>query len=151
MSLTCCSAVRPLNVLRSIEVLTRSGGRLRGAAGGGAGAGASCTGAAGAGARCSASNVSKGLERPSTVLRSDSACALHVSDLVQGLGFSAVTTPQCLFGSYSRKLNFVLLVFDLEDDFVDGVVGVATGLGGGGFSAFASITVGNMGDVLAAN
>lgn len=99
--------------------------------------------------------MSKGFARPSTVLRSESACALHVSDLVHGLRVSTIRTPQCLFGSYSRKLNFVLLVFR-PPDLDDGVLGVdfaGEGAGGGTGGVrtgivLVSTTEVSMGDVL---
>jgi len=56
-------------------------------------------------ARCSARSLSKVLLRPTTVRRSETVCALHVSDLVQGLPVSSFNTPQCRSGSYSRSLS----------------------------------------------
>lgn len=56
-------------------------------------------------ARCSARSLSKVLLRPTTVRRSETVCALHVSDLVQGLPVSSFHTPQCRSGSYSRSLS----------------------------------------------
>lgn len=56
-------------------------------------------------ARCSARSLSKVLLRPTTVRRSETVCALHVSDLVQGLPVSSFQTPQCRSGSYSRSLS----------------------------------------------
>lgn len=56
-------------------------------------------------ARCSARSLSKVLLRPMTVRRNETVCALHVSDLVQGLPVSSFHTPQCRSGSYSRSLS----------------------------------------------
>lgn len=56
-------------------------------------------------ARCSARSLSKVLLRPTTVRRNETVCALHVSDLVQGLPVSSFHTPQCRSGSYSRSLS----------------------------------------------
>jgi hypothetical protein len=56
-------------------------------------------------ARCSARSLSKVLLRPTTVRRSETVCALHVSDLVQGLPVSSFHTPQCRSGSYSRSFS----------------------------------------------
>lgn len=56
-------------------------------------------------ARCSARSLSKVLLRPMTVRRNETVCALHVSDLVQGLPVSSFQTPQCRSGSYSRSLS----------------------------------------------
>lgn len=56
-------------------------------------------------ARCSARSLSKVLLRPTTVRRRETVCALHVSDLVQGLPVSSFHTPQCRSGSYSRSLS----------------------------------------------
>lgn len=56
-------------------------------------------------ARCSARSLSKVLLRPRTVRRSETVCALHVSDLVHGLPVSSFQTPQCRSGSYSRSLS----------------------------------------------
>lgn len=64
-------------------------------------------------ARCSARSLSKVLLRPMTVRRNETVCALHVSDLVQGLPVSSFHTPQCRSGSYSRSLSNDRSVFSL--------------------------------------
>lgn len=94
-------------------------------------------------ARWSARSLSKVLLRPATVLRKETVCALHVSDLVQGFPVSSFQTPQCRSGSYSRSLSnerSVLSFFrrgwfplpglftGLEEAAVDAALGICMGM-----------------------
>lgn len=80
-------------------------------------------------ARCSARSLSKVLLRPVTVRRNETVCALHVSDLVQGLPVSSIHTPQCRSGSYSRSLSNDRSVLSLfRRGWLVAVPGLFTGL-----------------------
>lgn len=56
-------------------------------------------------ARCSVRSSSKVLRLPTTARRIVREWVLQVRERVHGLPLSPISTPQCLFGSYSRSLQ----------------------------------------------